>query len=76
MADVMNGATRLHWYQFRIYEDGELMMVSDVPVWRRDRENTDDYSDAHPKMLERAVAKLKDKHGPDKTFTFVREVEH
>ena len=68
MADVMEGAARLHWFQFRVIRNGELVGRADVPVWRKDSENTDDYLDAHPAMLERAMGRLSERYGDEHGF--------
>jgi len=75
MADVMGeNGKRCHWYQFKVFKNGQSMGANDMPVWRRDNEDTDDYFGPHPAMLARALDRLRDKHGDDCTFEFSTEV--
>jgi hypothetical protein len=73
MADVMNGAERVHWLAFKIAVDDEFPITVNVSVWRRDNENTDDYADIHPAMLKRATASLRERFGSDATINYVEE---
>jgi len=74
MADVMDGAARLHWFEFRVEVDGEVMARHAAPVWRRDSENTDDYTEGHPAMIARARQKLLDRYSDEHKLTYSGEV--
>ena len=73
MTDVMNGARRVYWLEFKVSVDKQLPITVYVSAWRRDSEDTDDYADIHPQMLKRATASLRERFGSDATINYIQE---
>ena len=71
MTDTMNGAQRVHWLKFRVTVGKFPSSTVTIPIWRKDTEDTDDYSDVHPAMMLRGIQHVRERFGADATVDYI-----
>ena len=71
MTDIMDGGQRVHWLKFRVTVGKLPSSTVTVPIWRKDTEDTDDFSDVHPAMLQRGIQRVRERFGIDAIVDYI-----
>ena len=71
MTDTMNGGQRVYWLKFRVTVGKFPSSTVTIPVWRKDTEDTDDYFDVHPAMMQRGIQRVRERFGSDATVDYI-----